>query len=734
MAGRSGTERPVRCTVRSRGKPFLLTVLALLALLGGATPALAHANLVRSDPASGAAVPTAPAQIQIWFSEQPDPHFSDIQVSDANRQRVDAGDMHPASGDPLSLIVSLKPNLANGLYTVSWKTVSAVDGHVVNGNFPFFVGQPPAGTVLPTSSQTGPASSGSSPTVATTLTRWLSLLSAVVLMGGFAFWSLVLIPALRGTLLPSAGPGAMALPAAAISDSLPAPGTALRRLRLLFTAAWLVLAVVTVIVLIQQAQAASGVSLLHVFGSPLRTLLVSTRFGRTWWLRAGATLLAGVALLLLNRNGAAMRPASAGYLLGAVAVEGVLFSYSLNSHAAASTSATGLALIADLLHLTTAALWVGGLVQFAIIVPACLKELEVEDRLHFLAGAVPRFSALAGVSVAVLIATGLYQAIRELPSLDALWLTGWGRTLIVKLLLVAPLLLLGAVNLLLIRPALARMVHARANGQGKDLQRRFLTAVTAEAVLGAVVLVVVGVLVNQAPPQVANVATVPGIHLTSKNAGVTVKLTITPGQLGPNHFEAVVDLRGKPPPNGTQLVLRLTYADQDLGTTELPTQAEGKGHYSADSSDLSTYGHWQILALVQPPAADEVRTDFAMALTQSGSTGSGSVASAATSVKRGEQLYMANCAECHGSDAHGDGPLAKQLNPPPVDLIVHTPQHSDQQLLDFITNGIPTTAMPAFGNTLSAQDREAILNYLRNLTKDVTPTPGPAAPSPAVTP
>lgn len=107
--------------------------------------------------------------------------------------------------------------------------------------------------------------------------------------------------------------------------------------------------------------------------------------------------------------------------------------------------------------------------------------------------------------------------------------------------------------------------------------------------------------------------------------------------------------------------------------------------------------------------------------------GAGAEAKGDTSVKKGQQLYTANCAQCHGGDSHGDGPLAKRLDPPPADLIVHAPEHSDQQLLDWIANDIPTTAMPAFGKRLSVQDREAILNYLRNLTKDATPGAGRSA-------
>jgi copper transport protein len=723
-------QRVVRLAVRRPALPAVLLALALFAAVRS-LPALAHANLVRSDPSSGAVLATAPKQVQIWFSEQPDTHFSDVQVLDVQRQRVDAGDMHVAPDDALSLIVGIKPNLPDGLYTVAWRTVSAVDGHLVNGNVPFFVGQPPQGTILPSATQAGTAAGGSTPTAAEVLIRWLSLLSAAVLFGGFAFWLLVLAPSLAETHAPSPGPGAMAASAGLTALDSKAPPAVLRRASLVLIVTWVLLALATLAALLLQAQVSSGLGALHLFGAALRTLLLQTRYGRIWWLRAAAVALAGGAVVVRQRNASA-RGLTAN-LLGALAVEIVFLAYSLSSHAAALTSGAALATGADLLHLTAVGLWIGGLVQLALLTPPLLRSLRAVERSRYLARAIPRFSTLAIAAVGTLTITGSYQAVRQVSGWDALWKTGWGRTLDLKLLLLLPLVLLGALNLFVLRPRLSRAaadLHV-AGQQAAQLERSFLRAVVAESLLGLAILFVVGILVNQPPPQVANAASA-GIHLTSKAEGVTVKLTITPGQLGPNHFQASVDVRGKPPPDGTQLVFRLTYQDADLGTSELTTTAEGRGQYRADSSDLSTYGHWQILALVQPPSADEVRTDFSMAISNTGASGLGTAATGDTSVKKGQQLYAANCAQCHGSGAHGDGPQAKLLDPPPADLIVHVPQHNDQQLRDFIANGIPASAMPAFGQKLSAQDREAILNYLRNLTKDQTPAP--AAPAPAAAP
>jgi copper transport protein len=727
---RSAVAVSVAATIRGWARrPAAGGLLALLLAFALAGAASAHANLVRSDPASGAVLATAPTQIQLWFSEQPDPHFSDIQVLDTTRQRVDAGDVHVASGDPLSLIVGVKPGIQDGLYTVAWKTVSAVDGHLVNGNFPFYVGQPPQGTTLPSAAQAGPVSNGSTPTAGTVLVRWLGLIGAVVLLGGFAFLPVILIPVLRTVFAPSPGPGAMAA-TGVLSDSaleeLPVAIAAVRRRILpILAVAWLVLLITTLVVAVQQAESVSATGLRSAIGVPLRTLLFSTRFGETWWLRLAMTALAGIALLLLaaaTKRGGRISVACA---IGAAGAEGVLLSFSLNSHAAALQSLSVVATASDLLHATAAGLWIGGLVQLALTLPACLEVMEEADRTRLLAVLIPRFSVLASVCVGALLVTGVYQAVRELPSLDVLWLSAWGRTLMVKLALIIPLLLLGAANLLVVRPALAQAAETGAgNGHGRILRRRFFAAVAAESLLGVAILFVVGILVNQPPPAVA--APTPGIHLSASAEGVTVRLTVDPGSIGPNHFDATVDVHGNPPPAGTQLVLRLTYADADLGTSELQTQSIGNGRYSADSSDLSAYGRWQILALVQPPSADEVRTDFNLALSQSGSSGAGNEAKGDTSVAKGRQVFMANCAECHGNDAKGDGPLAKQLDPPPANLIDHVPQHDDQQLLDWIANGIPTTAMPGFASKLSPADREAVLNYLRDLTKNVTPTPTPA--------
>src|SRR5512132_288375 len=65
-------------------------------------------------------------------------------------------------------------------------------------------------------------------------------------------------------------------------------------------------------------------------------------------------------------------------------------------------------------------------------------------------------------------------------------------------------------------------------------------------------------------------------------------------------------------------------------------------------------------------------------------------------IARGRTLFLANCAICHGPRALGDGPQAFLLQPRPVNLQLHVPQHAAGEVHYWITNGVAGTGMPAW--------------------------------------
>ncbi|HEY7991314.1 MAG TPA: copper homeostasis periplasmic binding protein CopC [Stellaceae bacterium] len=111
----------------------LLLAAIFLACAG---PARAHAFLDHAEPAVGATV-AAPKDVSIWFTEQVEPAFSAIEVTDASGHRVDEGGTHRDPANARLLHVALK-KLPQGDYKVTWRVVS-VDTHRTQGDFSFTV-------------------------------------------------------------------------------------------------------------------------------------------------------------------------------------------------------------------------------------------------------------------------------------------------------------------------------------------------------------------------------------------------------------------------------------------------------------------------------------------------------------------------------------------------------------------------------------------------------------------
>lgn len=109
-------------------------LLALLLCFPASIPAQAHASLDRAEPRVGNTVRVAPRQVMLWFTQDLEPAFSTVTVTDSAGQRVDSGKAR-VSGRTIS--VPLR-SIGAGTYRVSWRVLS-VDTHTTEGNFAFQV-------------------------------------------------------------------------------------------------------------------------------------------------------------------------------------------------------------------------------------------------------------------------------------------------------------------------------------------------------------------------------------------------------------------------------------------------------------------------------------------------------------------------------------------------------------------------------------------------------------------
>ena len=87
----------------------MITLAFGAAALGAAAGAQAHAFLDHASPAVGGSVPTAPAVVTLWFTQDLEPVFSNVTVTNEAGQRVDLGNTRIPPGSPAELQIGLKP-------------------------------------------------------------------------------------------------------------------------------------------------------------------------------------------------------------------------------------------------------------------------------------------------------------------------------------------------------------------------------------------------------------------------------------------------------------------------------------------------------------------------------------------------------------------------------------------------------------------------------------------------
>jgi copper resistance protein C len=117
---------------------LLLAVQIGLGVVTAAALADAHAFLDHARPPAGGRVAEAPALLELLFTEAVVPHFSQVQVTDAQGHVMAIGPVK-ASNQGRELSTSL-PKLAPGAYTVTWH-ITAADTHKTQGRFGFTVGR-----------------------------------------------------------------------------------------------------------------------------------------------------------------------------------------------------------------------------------------------------------------------------------------------------------------------------------------------------------------------------------------------------------------------------------------------------------------------------------------------------------------------------------------------------------------------------------------------------------------
>ena len=522
-----------------------MAALAALAALAVARAASAHATLEETQPTNDSVVPTAPAQVTMRFSEGVETPFGAVRVYNDSLDRVDTGKLLRPARDTVA--VSLKSGLGNGTYTVTWRVISA-DSHPVGGAWVFHVGAASA-------AGKGVAARvllANAPTYVSALLTTARLLDFALILG-LAGGSISLVVVLRGLTYESR-----------------------RRLLGVLGGLAAALAVVAVAGIVLQGAKAGGFGLWNALDWNVLHAVLETRFGQVWVAEAAAAL--AIVYLLLAARFPEQRileaPATAALVLSVLLV--------LAPAASGHASVSGLfTFVVDVVHVEAAAAWTGGLLFLLLALRFA------EDRWARAREWVPAFSALAVLSVTVLLVAGVINGYLEVRTWSGLWETTYGRLLLVKVALVLPLLALGAYNN---RVSVRRI----AAGTQSVLDRsRFLRAVGAELAIVVAIVAVTAVLVGE-PPAKAVVAPT-GPYATDTIIGpYELNFVVDPAKTGPNQIHLYLLDRNGQQGKAAEARVIATLPSANVGPLRFQGTLAGPGHFLVQGAQLPFPGKWTL--------------------------------------------------------------------------------------------------------------------------------------------
>jgi copper transport protein len=570
-----------------------IVLFALALLLPGV--AAAHATLEGTQPERGATVRTEPSQVVFRFDQPVEGNFGAVRVYDTRGQRVDEGDAFHPNGSGPKLGVHLKPGLAHGTYTATYRVVSA-DGHIVSGGFVFSIGAPGGAPGLTVAQLLGKSATGPVTEVAFGAARAIQYGAIAVAVGALVFLLAVWLPALR---LVAGGSGPWRTGSEAFVARL--------RLSLLVCAIAGALSALAGVVL--EAAEAAGVSGWAALKPHILSEVLGTKFGTLWTAGAAAWLLTGVLTVALVRPAGALAPVlrpvplgSTGLALGRrEALTPLLVGLPLlvlvvlpawSGHGA-TQSPIAVMFTSITIHVIALSVWLGGLAMLLFAVSSATRRLDGYERTRLLAGVTSRFSPIALGCVIVLLASGLVQSYVEVRHFGLLTSTPFGRAVLIKFGLLLCLIALGAINRQRTVPHLRRIAQDESGGAPGAAGVILRRTLRAEVGLIVVVLGVTGALASYAPA----IAQYNGPYSgTATLAGKQLQYTLEPARVGINelHLYLIDPKTGAQWDGAQQITVSQTLPSKGIGPISEPGQKSGPGHYTVPGISLGVPGTWKI--------------------------------------------------------------------------------------------------------------------------------------------
>ena len=541
-------------------------LIILLFILSMSIPyAAAHSFIEETSPNSASNAPVGTTKIIVHFSESIELDFSSLQVIDSKGEQIDNKDSKYFDGDD-SLIVTTPP-LDDGVYTVTSKVLSKIDGHLVSAAFVFGVGdvkvtnqQSPQGELvfLPEAAARFPGLVGQ--------TIVLGVVIASILIWGTQNKQLIrkeldkLESVHHGKFMSITGIG----------------------LILIFVSNILMLAVQTIRL---------ETSVFNV---------IQTSFGNTWIIRMIITIiLLGLWFAMDRKKNLSVK----NKIPMLAATLGLIGTSSLIGHGAASGEIP--AFILDYIHNLVAGIWIGGIIYFVFTLLPTLSQLDDLKREKMTLVLIPRFSIVFIVAVGIVIITG--PTLMWFLESDVGLIIGstYGKLILVKITIASIMVGLGGYFQMKIQKRAENDLKSGSIAVYKKLKR----SLKFDVVLGITLLGVVALLTNGTLPageiQQADAQKILyNFHTKEFTENTKFDIDITPFSSGTNTILVKVsDLENKPLNDTNEIKVKISNPQRNISPIEIPMkiikQEEGNPIEFQGDLTFGFSGQWQIEIEVQ---------------------------------------------------------------------------------------------------------------------------------------
>ncbi|MCI4432110.1 MAG: CopD family protein [Nitrosopumilus sp.] len=542
-------------------RKFLIILLFILSM--SIPYAAAHPFIVETSPNSVSNAPVGITKIIVHFSESVEPDFSSLKVLDSNGEQIDNKDSKYFDGND-SLVVTTPP-LDDGVYTVTSKVLSKVDGHLVSAAFIFAVGN---GKI--------DVESGHNQNVSELVflpeagARFPGLVGQTIVLGvviaSMLIWETQNKQLIRkeldkleyfhhGKFMTITGIG----------------------LILIFVSNILMLAIQTIRL---------ETSVLDV---------IQTNFGKMWLIRMIITIiLFGLWFVMDRKKNLSIK----NKIPMLAATLGLIGTSSLIGHGAASGEAP--AVILDYIHNFVAAVWIGGIIYFVFTLLPTFSQLEETKREKMTLVLIPRFSIMFIVAVGIVIITGPTLMWFLESDVGLITESIYGKLILVKISIAAIMVGLGGYLQFKIQKKAEKDLQSGSIAVYKKLKR----SLKFDVVLGIVLLGVVALLTNGTLPageikQVDAQKVSYDFRTIEFSENTKFDIDITPFSSGTNIILVKVsDLENKPLNDSNEIKVKISNPQKNISPIEIPmkiiNQEEGRPVEFQGELTFGFSGQWQV--------------------------------------------------------------------------------------------------------------------------------------------